>query len=162
MTDPTTEHNLLVDHAQQCMEDSLTWWGDQPELAQSIVHHTLALCGEVGELANMVKKIQRGSLNWDDPKVQMALKMELADIYTYFANICGLTATNMKAAYEIKREQNRQRFTRCTQCGYRRQQHPEGYKMDDGHEFTWPDDVEEEVAGDPPGTFIPVRVDKDN
>lgn len=123
------ENNLLVRHALQCMEDSLAWWGDKPELAESIVHHTLALAGEVGELANLVKKIQRGSLRWDDKKVQLDLKMELADIYTYFMNICGLTATDMKRAYELKRETNVKRFSRCWQCGVRRESHASDHQF---------------------------------
>jgi len=39
----------------------------------------LSLCGEVGELANMIKKVRRGDISVDDP----AIGEELADVLVY-------------------------------------------------------------------------------
>lgn len=104
--EPAADIDLLYQHAQQCLQDSLDWF---PEVT-NIPFHTLALCGEVGELANIVKKIERGSLKWEDPEVQIAFKSEIADIYTYLMGLVALSSTDLKAAYEMKREFNANRF----------------------------------------------------
>lgn len=48
-----------------------------------IAQWTLALAGEVGELANFVKKIERGDYSDKDPYVRKQIAKELADIITY-------------------------------------------------------------------------------
>jgi NTP pyrophosphatase (non-canonical NTP hydrolase) len=103
--------SVLADLAKQCQEDSERWFGDSP-IAASIPHHTLALAGEVGELANIVKKIERGSLDLGDGKVRYEIVMELADIFTYLMNLCGLLHIDMMPAYFEKRRVNEERFTR--------------------------------------------------
>lgn len=97
--------------AQQCLEDSARWFGDS-HVPDSLVHHTLCLAGEVGEFANVVKKIDRGSLSFDDPAVQAALKSEYADILTYMLNIAGILSLDPEAVYIQKREINEERFTK--------------------------------------------------
>jgi NTP pyrophosphatase (non-canonical NTP hydrolase) len=94
---------------QQCVEDSERWFGDMAS-AKSIPHNVLSLCGEVGEVANIIKKLERGSLSLGDAKTRYALSMELADVYTYLLNICGLLHIDIERAYEIKRAENMQRF----------------------------------------------------
>lgn len=50
-----------------------------------------ATCGELGELANLVKKIERGDFTLDDARAQVA--DELADVTTYLdllAYRCGV------------------------------------------------------------------------
>lgn len=42
-----------------------------------------ALVGEVGEAANLMKKIRRGDVSLEDPNVKQALADEFADIATY-------------------------------------------------------------------------------
>src|SRR4051795_12373064 len=53
--------------ARQCVADGKRWF---PETAEALPFTALALCGEVGELANIVKKIARGSLNIKDAKTR--------------------------------------------------------------------------------------------
>lgn len=45
----------------------------------------LALCGEVGELANLYKKVLRGDYTTDDPKFRGAVESEFGDILWYLA-----------------------------------------------------------------------------
>jgi dCTP diphosphatase len=71
---------------------------------------TLALAGEVGELANLIKKIERGSLNFNDAKVQFEVHMETTDVFIYLLNIAGLLRIDLEAAYRVKRAENERRF----------------------------------------------------
>jgi NTP pyrophosphatase (non-canonical NTP hydrolase) len=91
-----------------CMDDSMKWFG--ATVSYNVPHMTLALAGEVGELANLVKKIDRGSISWDDPDVQFQVKMEITDIFIYLLNLAGLTQTNLYQAFLVKRQENQDRF----------------------------------------------------
>ena len=162
---------LLVELALQCVQDSHKWWPEDPELMSSVVHHTLSMCGETGELANIVKKIQRGSLDWNDPEVQYNFAMELTDVFIYMLNLAGLTAINLRASYEVKRRINMERFTPCQTCGIQNMNHE-----DADHEFDWPEDVVEFLTADKHvktdgfvpdatpdqeiGSFIPVKQER--
>ncbi len=93
--------------SQQALEDSRRWF---PESAESVAFTTLALAGEVGEVANIVKKIERGSLRWTDAKVRYDLAMEIADVYTYLVVLAGQCGVDLEKAYAAKRIENAQRF----------------------------------------------------
>lgn len=95
--------------AQQCVEDSERWFGDVAA-AHSVVHHALALAGEVGEFCNIVKKIDRGSLKYSDAKTRVDLAMELTDVYVYLLNLAGMLDIDLEKSYEIVRGQNETRF----------------------------------------------------
>jgi NTP pyrophosphatase (non-canonical NTP hydrolase) len=96
--------------AQQCVRDSERWFGDT-NAPHSILHHTVALCGEVGEFANLVKKIDRGSLDPKDAKTRHEMTMELTDVYIYLLNLAGILGVDLEAAYKVKRAENERRFT---------------------------------------------------
>jgi NTP pyrophosphatase (non-canonical NTP hydrolase) len=100
--------------ATQCIADSRRWF---PEVADDLAHHVLSLCGEAGELANMVKKLQRGSLDFHDAKVRFDIVMEVTDVYIYLLNIAGLLNVDLEKAYEVKRGKNESRFTRVPAAG---------------------------------------------
>jgi len=100
--------------AQQCIADSEAWFGDSP-IVFSLVHHALAICGETGEFANLVKKIDRGSLKYEDAKTRFDLVMENADVTTYLFNILGILNANGYKAYQRKRAINIERFTKQRQ-----------------------------------------------
>lgn len=93
----------------QCVEDSKRWFGDS-YAHDNVPHHTLALAGEVGELANIIKKIERGSLSIKDAKVRHHIAMEMADIYVYLLNLAGLMHIDLERAYDLVRSQNETRF----------------------------------------------------
>lgn len=114
--------NQLVFLARQCVEDSMRWFpdvsprpGDSPrETLGHIIHHTLAMFGEAGEFANIVKKIERGSLDFEDEEVQFDLRDELADVLIYLLNLAGLLGIDLTYAYNDKRERNEARFGHAT------------------------------------------------
>ncbi len=103
--------SLLAKMSRQCLEDSERWFGDS-HVAKSIPHHTLAMAGEVGEFANIVKKIERGSLSMSDPAVRVQLAMELTDIFTYMLNLAGLIGIDLERSYVHVRTENQRRFTK--------------------------------------------------
>lgn len=103
------EPSILWDLAQVAIGNSNRWFGDI-DAAQSIPHMTLALCGEVGELANIIKKIDRGDLDPSSAKVRMDMSMELADVLTYVLNLSALLKIDLLRAYEQKCIENEHRF----------------------------------------------------
>lgn len=96
---------------QQCVIDSERWFGDTG-IHASVPHQTLAMCGEVGEFANLIKKIERGSLDIRDAKVRVELGMELADVFTYLLMIAGMMNIDLEHAYNMKRAFNEERFSK--------------------------------------------------
>lgn len=109
MTKPQTVPSHTYELSQQALQDGERWFGDS-HCAYSIPHHTLALAGEVGELANIVKKVERGSLSGNDPHVRYNMQMELVDVYTYLLNLAGLMNIDLEKGYELKRIENQRRF----------------------------------------------------
>ena len=76
-----------------------------PRRLQNLEYPTLGLAGEAGEVANIVKKIQRdhGSVINDDVRVR--LKDELGDVLWYIsacADELGLTLDEI-AAYNVEK-----------------------------------------------------------
>ncbi len=93
----------------ECVQDSLRWFGDTIS-ERAVQHNALALAGEVGEFCNIVKKIDRGSLDGNNPLVRHNLAMELTDCYVYLLNLAGLLKIDLDEAYKIVRANNEQRF----------------------------------------------------
>jgi NTP pyrophosphatase (non-canonical NTP hydrolase) len=78
--------------------------------SEDIAHHVLALCGEVGELANILKKVQRGDLDLEDEDTYYAMAGEITDIFIYTLSIAGIAGMDMEVFYAAKREYNCRRF----------------------------------------------------
>jgi NTP pyrophosphatase (non-canonical NTP hydrolase) len=78
--------------------------------SKDIVHMALSMAGETGEFCNIVKKIQRGSLNPNDAKVRYDLAMELTDVFIYMLNLAGMLQIDLEKAYQVKRAENNKRF----------------------------------------------------
>jgi hypothetical protein len=68
------------------------------------------MAGEVGELCNIVKKIERGSLEYGDPKVRHDMAFEATDVFTYFLMLAGQMGFDPQKTYDIKRAANAKRF----------------------------------------------------
>jgi NTP pyrophosphatase (non-canonical NTP hydrolase) len=93
------------------MDDSVRWFGE--ELVRDLGYNSLALCGEAGELANLVKKMMRGDL---EPSEQLTvdLGMEVVDVFIYCCNVMNVLGIDFGKAYAAKREFNEQRFGQRT------------------------------------------------
>ena len=97
----------LEDIIKQCLEDSKDWF---PSTAGDIGFMTIAMFGEAGEFANLVKKGIRGDVELSDSQYLRNLAMELTDTFIYLCNIAGLMHIDLEKMYQIKRELNVERF----------------------------------------------------
>lgn len=92
------------------MEDSTGWFGE--EIANDLVTTVLGINGEAGEVADIVKKVLRGSLSEEDPKVVGHLCEELVDVFIYTLMAARILNFDIVKGYMEKREYNHRRFTR--------------------------------------------------
>jgi NTP pyrophosphatase (non-canonical NTP hydrolase) len=76
-----------------------------PELLSFLV---LSLSGEVGELANNVKKVIRGDRSLSDAKNEIS--EELTDVFIYILKLSYQLDIDLEQAYLQKLNINRQRF----------------------------------------------------
>jgi NTP pyrophosphatase (non-canonical NTP hydrolase) len=99
----------INDLAQECLADSALFF---PEIhvtpRKALVHFTLGLAGEAGEVANLVKKGNRGSMGWEE--VAQLLRHELADVLIYLLDIAAVLDIDIEQAVAEKREVNRERW----------------------------------------------------
>lgn len=93
--------------SQQAHADSQRWF---PEKANDVVHMSLGLAGEAGEVANIVKKLDRGDLSISDANTRYKLMMELTDVQTYLLAIAGMIGLDLDKSIQHVRAQNEQRF----------------------------------------------------
>jgi NTP pyrophosphatase (non-canonical NTP hydrolase) len=107
---------VLIEMARQCMRDSHRWF---PDTSHSLPFMVLALCGEVGELANIVKKVERGSLDMKDARTKHAAVMEATDVLIYLMDVFAILGVDPEQAYNMKRVENEQRFGPAAQNGKR-------------------------------------------
>lgn len=106
--------NLTVlEMQQQCFSDSGRFF---PEQQTNLPFMVLALCGEVGELANALKKLERGSKEWNDES-RYELAMEMADVFTYLLNCAMIIKVDLEKAYLEKRALNVKRFSQPSNLG---------------------------------------------
>ena len=98
---PTTLQGIV----DQCESDSERWF---PDRADDLPFMVLALAGEVGELANHIKKMARGSVTYD--QIRKDASEEAIDIFIYLCNIFAALGIDPVAEYHRKREFNERRF----------------------------------------------------
>lgn len=74
-------------------------------LWEKVRYPILALCGEVGELANLYKKVLREDYTIDDPKFRAAAESELGDILWYLARVAADLGFDLNdvAAFNLKK-----------------------------------------------------------
>lgn len=70
---------------------------------------TVALAGEVGEFANVAKKLARGDLNFEAARPKFA--SELADIFIYLLKLGDQLGIDIEGAFRQKLRFNEQRFS---------------------------------------------------
>jgi NTP pyrophosphatase (non-canonical NTP hydrolase) len=96
---------------KDCVDDSGRWF---PGAAQDLPNLVLCMAGEVGEVANLVKKIVRGSITLEDARDQ-GLEEEIVDVLIYLCNLMGakeFANVNWERIWVEKRKFNEQRFGR--------------------------------------------------
>jgi NTP pyrophosphatase (non-canonical NTP hydrolase) len=73
---------------------------------------TIALCGEVGEFANVVKKILRErDANKKTPEERLiSLNEELVDVFAYTLILSATLGIDLEKEYLKKMEKNKERF----------------------------------------------------
>lgn len=74
----------------------------------ALEHLIVCIVGEIGEFANLTKKIKRGELVFRDEK--QALEEELADVFIYLIKISNHLRTDLEDTFLRKLEKNRKRF----------------------------------------------------
>jgi NTP pyrophosphatase (non-canonical NTP hydrolase) len=97
----------LVDIQAEIHRDTQAWF---PELQADLGYLSLALCGEAGEFANIIKKVMRGSLDVNDKITRVEMAYELADVLIYLGMIANLLDIDLGRAYNYKRGINVGRF----------------------------------------------------
>ena len=107
MTVPPFAKGKLQELADEAMADSNRWF---PGQAKSLAFNTLALCGEAGELANLVKKVERGSLDPSKATTRHEIAMEATDVFIYLLNIAAILGIDLERSYKLKRTENERRF----------------------------------------------------
>jgi NTP pyrophosphatase (non-canonical NTP hydrolase) len=98
----------LEDMIKQCAEDSVRWFPG----FQNLPLVTLAMAGEVGEVANLVKKVARGSHTVEQVR-EAGLEEEVVDVLIYLCGLMGLKEfeqTNWQKVWDQKRAFNEVRF----------------------------------------------------
>lgn len=91
---------------QQCRDDSVLYFGEAA--SNDLTIFVMGLCGESGEVADIVKKVLRGSFT--PPEVHAHLCEELIDVLIYLCNIIGLLQVDVEEVYNAKRAINELRF----------------------------------------------------
>jgi NTP pyrophosphatase (non-canonical NTP hydrolase) len=64
----------------------------------------------VGELANILKKIDRGDFKIEDAAIRRMMAMELTDVFIYVLNIASVLGIDLEETYKMKRTENERRF----------------------------------------------------
>jgi NTP pyrophosphatase (non-canonical NTP hydrolase) len=81
-----------------------------PQNLPLLLELTVALTGEVGEFANVSKKIARGDFTLDEGRSKLA--PELADILIYLLKLADQLGIDLEQEFQSKLRVNEERFKR--------------------------------------------------
>jgi len=79
-----------------------------PDNTQPLLYIALALAGEVGELANVVKKLERGDTSY--ARALALVEEEAADVLIYLLKLAYQTGIDLEGAFLAKQRANAIRF----------------------------------------------------
>jgi NTP pyrophosphatase (non-canonical NTP hydrolase) len=99
----------LNDFVKQVAEDGHRWF---PKVDKNIVYTSLGLCGEVGEVTDVVKKYERYSMDWD--ALCIRLPEEIVDVLVYTLKLAYQIGIDLEEEYHKKRKVNEERFGHST------------------------------------------------
>jgi NTP pyrophosphatase (non-canonical NTP hydrolase) len=97
----------LYEIQRQMKADSDRWFG--PGTSENLVLMVLGIVGESGEVADIVKKVMRGSLTMEEATPKM--KEEMIDILHYWLMVAGMLGIDIGMEYSKKRMFNEVRFS---------------------------------------------------
>jgi NTP pyrophosphatase (non-canonical NTP hydrolase) len=97
----------LNDYIDEMERDSNRWF-DYEDGEHQLRTFVLGLCGESGEVADLLKKYIRGSKTFDEMKDLM--EVELIDVFHYWCLLIGLLGVDVEVVYRKKRKVNVARF----------------------------------------------------
>lgn len=75
---------------------------------QDLEHLVVCMMGELGEFANVLKKVVRGDMPYEQAKPQ--LHEELTDLFIYVIKVAGQAGVDLEARYLEKLAKNENRF----------------------------------------------------
>lgn len=75
---------------------------------EDLEHLVVCMLGELGEFANVLKKVRRGDFPLSIAKAK--LDEELVDVFVYLLKICGQFDVDLEAGYIQKMEKNTKKF----------------------------------------------------
>lgn len=100
---------MLNELAETCLANSKRWFPAMHTATwDQVTHMTLGLAGEAGEVANLVKKVNRGSDHLSRMRPDLAL--ELADVLTYTLNLAACLNIDLEEALATKQAICEQRW----------------------------------------------------
>jgi NTP pyrophosphatase (non-canonical NTP hydrolase) len=85
-------------------------WGQSVDEASPEVleHSVVCLVGELGEFANILKKVNQGDTPYQNARDH--LEEELTDVFIYLMQIANQMDVNLEESYLRKLDKNRERF----------------------------------------------------
>lgn len=100
--------------AEQCLRDCYEWfpeWANEPAERQ-IVHFSLGMAGEVGEVVELIKKWQGGRPGYDitDAALLDRIAEEIVDVIQYAGDLAAYLGLDLDGALGKKRGANAKRF----------------------------------------------------
>jgi hypothetical protein len=98
---------------QAAHSNSKRWFGTSDpatDIASNMSHMVISLCSEAGNLAGIVKLIDRGELDPKDAHAYYEMVMTLTDVFMYVLNISALLRCDLQKAYDQKVIANERRF----------------------------------------------------
>lgn len=100
--------------AQQCIADSARYFprfeSEGSSSTGRLLHYAIGMSTEANEFLEFMKKIDRGSLDYDDAAIKAKLEKEAVDTLIYVMNVFGEMGLDPLESYNEKRNFNNGRF----------------------------------------------------
>jgi NTP pyrophosphatase (non-canonical NTP hydrolase) len=75
---------------------------------RDLEHLVVCMLGELGEFSNVLKKVVRGDITYEQAEPQ--LHEELTDVFIYLIKVAGQSGIDLEARYLEKLNKNESRF----------------------------------------------------
>jgi NTP pyrophosphatase (non-canonical NTP hydrolase) len=79
-----------------------------PDSIDALEHLVVCLVGELGEVANIVKKVRRGDMGLESQRAD--LSEEIADVFIYILKLANQLNVDLEKEYFAKMAKNETRF----------------------------------------------------